>query len=98
MGGIFREQLNDDCFERVWKIRTQDTRRNYWSVHVLRNDRQWIVSSERQAAGREFIKQNAERVEIGATIDRLAQRLFGRHVCCSADNHARSRDARAVSW
>jgi hypothetical protein len=41
-------------------------------VYVLRNDRQRIVAAERQTSGGEFVEQHAERVKIGAAVDRLA--------------------------
>ena len=58
-------------------------------------------AGERHPAGGELEEHDAEREEIGAVIDRPAERLLGRHVGHRADDHAgnrhlRLRDARAL--
>ena len=85
---IFCEQSNDDRFERARYIGTQHARWHDRRVNVLRNYRQRIVAGERHASGGELVKQDAERVQIGAAVDGLAQRLLGRHVSSRADDHS----------
>ena len=65
-------------------------------MHVLRNNGQRIVTGEGKPAGCQFVKQNAKRVEIGASVDWLAQCLFWRHVSSRADNQTDARDTGAV--
>ena len=61
---VLIQQLEDYYFELTGNIRRQDARRHHRSMNVLRYDSQRIVAFEWHLAGREFIKQDSQRVQI----------------------------------
>ena len=55
-----------------------------------------VAPSKWQPPGRHLIQHRAEAEEIRASIDRLAARLFGRHIGDRADGRSRTGEQRAV--
>jgi len=68
--------------------------------HVLHHQLAEALGLEWQRAGDHLVEDHAERIDIGAEVDRLSARLFRRHVFWSADDLPRRRgvhrDAAAV--
>jgi hypothetical protein len=57
-------------------------------AHVLAHQLDRVLGLERALAGEHLEEDRAHRVEVGAAVDRLAQRLLGRHVRRRAEHHA----------
>ena len=53
-----------------------------------------VLALERPLAGQHLVQDDAERPDVGASIDGLALRLLGRHVGGRAEDHAELRRAR----
>ena len=51
--------------------------------------RELVVAFERRAAREQVVEDRADRPDVGAAVDRLAERLLGRHVLDLALEHAR---------
>src|SRR3982750_326074 len=52
----------------------------------------WTIACIVSPAGQHLVENRAERKNIGAGINRLAQYLLGRHVACRTQHHAWSAD------
>ena len=61
--------------------------------HVLREHAHVRVRLERDAAGEHLVHDDAERVDVGAVIDRLAARLLRGHVVRRSEHDPRPGDA-----
>ncbi len=59
-------------------------------LHTLIHELPGGFTTKGNLAGHHFIKDDSERIDIGATVDALAFHLFGRHIARSADNSARA--------
>ena len=57
-------------------------------AHVLVRDRHRAVAGERRDAGEHLVEHDAERVHVGAAVEREALRLLGREVGGGADHRA----------
>ncbi len=93
LGRRLREQPEDRALERRREVGTERARRRDRRVHVLRDDRERVVTVERQSAGDQLVEHDAERIEIGAAVDRLTERLLGREVRGGADDETLVRHA-----
>ena len=65
-------------------------RRHRFLAHVLVRDRHRAVGGERRDAGEHLVEHDAERVHVGAAVEREALRLLGREVGGGADAPRRS--------
>ncbi len=45
-------------------------------MHVLHHDGEWIIAAKWRDAGKYFVQDNTERVEIGTPVNRVALRLL----------------------
>jgi len=62
--------------------------------HVRREQRLRSTPGERRLSGKHLVRNQAERVDVGAMVDaRIGTDLFGRHVCRRADCDAGAGDA-----
>ena len=61
-------------------------RRHRILAHMLVGHRDRRVTDERRLAGEDFVEHAAQRVDIGAGVDRLAAGLLGRQVLRGADH------------
>src|SRR5665213_1852294 len=76
----FRERLHDDRLEVRRNRFVEIRRRRYGAVHVLTRHLDRRVTNERRATGEHLVEDDAERVDIAATVDRSTLGLFGREV------------------
>src|SRR5437762_3562028 len=59
-----------------------------WSVEMLADDGDALISDERRAAGHQLVEHGAEGVEVRAWGDLSARGLLWGHVGDGADHHA----------
>ena len=88
-------------FEATPHQRTGDSagvRRQRVPIRLARDDRRQRVghrlSVERARAGEHFIQDDAERPDVGATVDALSARLLGGHVGRCPEDHPHLRHGR----
>ena len=68
-------------------VRIDRPRRRRRLLDVLARDLVPVVALERQPAGRGAVERDAERVDVGAAVERLRARLLGREVLRRPDHH-----------
>ena len=86
---ILFERLVGDFFQPRRQIGVQANRRDRGFVENCVEDRGRSLAAERQRSRGHFIEHSAERKKIGAMIQFLSQRLFGRHIRDRAQRSAR---------
>ncbi len=84
--------------QRRGQRRVQCERRGRLPVQELIEDRCRRVACERCSSGRHLEQHDSQREEIRARIERLAERLFRRHVADRADRASRRWMTRQPSW
>src|SRR6266478_6318555 len=89
-------QLSDDAFQPSGNIRINGTNGKRLRLADLLEHRYGGISSEGRSSGAHRVESAAEREKIGALIDRLAPRLFRRHVLRRAGENTVLRDAGIV--
>ena len=88
--GVLRQQLHDECVERVWGLRSAHARMRRRFRHVRYDERLRAPAGEGMRAGEQFVGDHAKGVEVRASVGRdVARRLFGGHVRRGADRHSR---------
>ena len=83
---ILSECVQDDLVKRGRKLWVEGRGWGYSFAHVLVRDRNRGLTGEWWAASEHFVKHNAGRVKISASIDRFATCLFWRKVLRGADD------------
>ena len=81
---IFLQSLVDDIFQLLWKVGIEADRRDGSAVENGLEDQRRSVSAEGQCPGRHLIEHDAEREQIGASVEFFALSLLRRHVGDSA--------------
>jgi len=89
----FREGRREDRVERSGQIRSSLGQTWRRLVQMREHDRQLALPVERPLTGQAFEEDAAERVLVGAAVDRPALDLFGRYVIDCADEAALAREA-----
>ncbi len=77
---LFLQSAEDDLIESGRDRRVEPRRRIRVLVEDPREDHGGRRTAKGGNAGRHFVKDRAEREEVGAGVDRFAARLLGRHV------------------
>ena len=80
--------LHDEVGQARRQPRVDLARRPRLALHVLVHDRHVIAARVGRHAGQHFVEDDAERVDVGALVDLLAEDLLGRHVLRRADDVA----------
>ena len=91
--GVLAEQAEDQGIEGGRNALVPGARRDGGGVQVLGDDGQRVVGQEGQAAGDQFVEHDAQGVEVGAAVVRLAQRQFRCQVKDGAGDGAFDRNA-----
>ena len=87
---IFFEAAIDNVPEGFGNVRAKILQRRRLIVHDGVHRRPLRLATERPASGEELVQHDAEREDVGPRIDRLPERLLGRHVAAGADDYSRS--------
>ena len=85
---IFFEAAVDDVPEGFGHVRPNVLQRRRLIAHDRVHRRPLGLATERPASGEELVQHDAEREDVRPRIDRLPERLFGRHVAAGADDHS----------
>ena len=88
------ERVRHDGVEAGGNLRVVARRRRRNLVKDVIDDLGRRSAGERHPAGRELEEHDAEREDIGPVVDRMAERLLGRHVGHGAEHHPGDRDLR----
>jgi len=93
MVGVPLEQPED---QRLGLLHAQQPRRGLgeqWRLALQLEPQQLahVLGEQRDASGEQLEQHHAERVEVRARVDRIPQRLFGRHVLGRAQHRAGQR-------
>lgn len=87
-GAILRERVQHDALELRRDRGVALGGRLGSLADVLVGDRDRGVAAEGDVAGQQLVEQDADRVEVGAGVDRLALRLLGREVRGGAEDRS----------
>src|ERR1019366_3635959 len=77
---VFFQQLVDGAFEFRWQLRIEPHGRDRGRVEDGVKEHGGGVAFESVGARRHFVKNGAQREQVGAAVEFLAARLFRRHV------------------
>ena len=90
LGRILREALEDDVLDPARERRVERARPRRRLLNVLSRDLVPVFALERQHARGGLEERDAERIDVGASIERLPARLLGGEVLRRADHHVRA--------
>ena len=77
VGRIERKHLEDERVDLRRDVGTQLAWRNGSALEALADHRGRVVALERSDAGERMVDRSAERIHVGAVVDRLLLHLFG---------------------
>ena len=86
--GRLRERSREDVVERRRQLGPHVGEPRRRLVQVREDDRELALAVERPLPGKALVEDAAERVDVGAAVDRAALDLLGRHVVDRADEAA----------